>query len=54
MRTNEPEPQVQRPLGERVVKPGPAPAAPEWKPLDHNKHVEQGPDGRLRTNLPLP
>jgi hypothetical protein len=54
MRSTDPEPQVQQPLGERVPRPAPTPPAPQWKPLDHNKHIEQGPDGRLRTNQPLP
>ena len=52
-RTTDPEPQPQRPLGERVM-PAPAPAGPAWKKLPHNPEIETGPDGRLRTNMPLP
>jgi hypothetical protein len=52
MRTNDPDPQPFQPLGEKVVKP--EPLTPEWKPLSHNASIEQGRDGKLRTNQPLP
>lgn len=53
MRTNEPEESTPwKPLGEKVVK-STAPM-PDWKPLTHNADIEQGRDGRLRTNQPLP
>ncbi len=53
MRTNEPEPEPWRPLGEKVTPPAPAPRQPVYQPLEHDKRIERGPDGRLRTNLPL-
>lgn len=53
MRTNDPtEPERFQPLGEKVVPK--ADPKPEWKPLPHNADIQTGPDGRLRTNLPLP
>lgn len=53
MRTNDPtEPERFQPLGEKVVPK--AETKPEWKPLPHNSDIQTGPDGRLRTNQPLP
>jgi hypothetical protein len=52
MRTTDPEPTPQRPLGEKVVKP--VPNSPGWKPLEHNRQVEQDKNGNLRTQIPLP
>lgn len=45
-----------QPLGERVTKPvPPPPAQPEWRQKPGAAPgIEIGPDGRLRTNLPLP
>lgn len=55
MRGNDPiDPQPWRPLGERVIPKPAAPSEPVWKPLDHDKRIERGPDGRLRTNIPTP
>ena len=52
-RDTDPKPGPWRPLGERV-QPKPAPASPEWKPVPGSPGIERGPDGKLRTNLPLP
>jgi hypothetical protein len=43
-------------LGERVVKPVPAPVKPEdrWLPLAENKDVQVNGSGQMRTNVPLP
>ncbi len=52
MRTTDPDPQPFRPLGERVTRP--APAAPAQGPVQQAPGVLRDPDGKLRTNLPLP
>ncbi len=52
MQTTDPPTEPWRPLGERVVKS--TPAKPEWKPVPGSPHIEEGPGGKLRTNLPLP
>ena len=52
MRTNEPDPQPWRPLGEKVTPPAPPAPAPASKPVpgtDPRYGVQVGPDGRLRT-----
>jgi len=52
--TDDLNPEPIRPLGAPIRKPA-APAQPQWKQVEGaTKGVEQGPDGRLRTNLPLP
>jgi hypothetical protein len=57
MRSTDPDPAPQRPLGERVA---PAkPHDPEWKPYrdrEGNLHpgVEVNSEGKLRTGFPLP
>lgn len=54
MRTNEPtESQPWRPLGEKVQK-APDQKKPADKPLVHAPGIVQGPDGRLKTDLPKP
>ena len=50
MRTTDPEPEPFQPLGQKVTPP----AHPAPKPRQIAPGIEQGPDGRLRTNLPLP
>ncbi len=53
MRTpDDPDPQPLGPLGERVVKQPPAKSL--WKPKPGSPGIEEGPGGKLRTNLPLP
>lgn len=53
MRTTDPDPKPLGPVvGERVQRP--APATPTHQPVPSTPHIERGPDGRLRTNLPLP
>jgi hypothetical protein len=39
-----------RPLGEKVIRPVPAP--PEWRPKPGSPGIEESRDGRLRTNIP--
>lgn len=50
-RTTDPELEPFRPFGPKVT-PRPPPAAPEPKQIAPG--ILEGPDGRLRTNLPLP
>lgn len=56
MRTTDdlnPEPPF-KPFGEKIVRPGP-PAQPEWKQVPGAAAgVQVGPNGQLRTNIPLP
>ncbi len=55
MRNTDPDPPPWKPLGEKVAKPAPAPASPVWKQVPGAaKGIEEGADGKLRTNLPLP
>lgn len=50
MRSTDPDPKPFRPLGDRVEKPkGAAPA-----PVPIAPGVVRDPDGKYRTNLPLP
>ncbi len=50
MRTTDPEPTLQRPLGEKVTSP--PPSTPTWKPKPGAPEIEIGPNGQLRTNIP--
>ena len=53
MRNNDPEPTLQRPLGERVTKQTPS-SQPTWRPKPDAPGIEISSDGKVRTNLPLP
>ncbi len=48
IRTNEPDPEPFKGLGEKVVPPAPPPP-PEWKPKDDSPGIEIHRDGRVRT-----
>lgn len=54
MRSTDPDPVPQRPLGEKVTRPAPAPTQPEWKQKPGAAEgVQEDRNGRLRTNFPL-
>jgi hypothetical protein len=53
VRTTDPDPAPWQPLGERVQKTTPASPAPAQAP-GAAPGILRGPDGKLRTNLPLP
>lgn len=55
--TDNPWPEPQHPLGERVIPP--QPREPEWKPYkdregNRQEGVEVNSEGKIRTQLPLP
>lgn len=53
MRTNEPDPQPWRPLGEKVTPPAPPP--PPSKPVPGaTSGIVTGPDGRMQTTRHIP
>lgn len=56
MRSTDPDPLSNpvpwRPLGEKVEPT--KPKAPDWQPVAGNPQIERGPDGKLRTSIPLP
>jgi len=50
MRNTDPEPTIQRPLGERVTPPIP-PSPPTWQPKPGAQGIEIDGNGYMRTNI---